>query len=139
MEQKQQQPRTVFSTVLVVLEVLLPLPALPGTKHHSRNSLLYISKDGGATWSLEPTGNSPGTFAAVSCVGIGDSLVCSAAGNITPSPLIYQSLNNGSSWNIIDLPSKAGTFSSISCTGSGMDAVCAAAGIDNKEMYLYCI
>jgi hypothetical protein len=103
------------------------------------NTFLYVSVDGGVTWTHPTITGLPvkGSLTQVSCAGTGSNAVCMAIGQDQTAdpypPLLVTSTDGGVSWAVVNVPgiTKNGYYRSIACTNATNDpsaAVCTIVG-----------
>jgi photosystem II stability/assembly factor-like uncharacterized protein len=92
--------------------------------------LLYVTRDGGNTWSTTEENEFDAYFNAVSCTGNGGNAICVAVGQQQDILLgiLYVSTNGGDTWRNANIDNTFPDFSSTNCTGEGSTAICIAAG-----------
>jgi len=101
--------------------------------------ILYVSTDGGSTWTKSTTTTINGSFTAASCSPNG--IVCTVAGIIKSVtavyyPLIYYSTDSGSSWTAAStsqITQVKGILNAASCTDDGTTGTCVAAGTNGTN------
>lgn len=105
----------------------------------NNSPLVTVTTDGGSMWTIPTIAGAPTTAVlnSVSCSGTGDTTVCAATGNVTPTgaPFIAQSTDGGETWStatITGAPTNA-VMSRISCTGTLTTTYCAAFGQDTDN------
>jgi len=113
----------------------------------SNSALIYLSQDGGQSWSSPDTSalTSNGEFLNTQCTGVGANTLCTASGQdyVTALPLLYVSQNAGQSWSaqpsLIAPGQGAGILYQTSCTGEAAQALCASAGVYEGDYpsYIY--
>ena len=93
--------------------------------------LLAVSRNGGASWTLQTGGTFPtlGFFNDINCQGN----ICVAVGrnDVTSSPLIMVSADGGLSWSVKSISGATptnGAFSTVTCENGGTSIICVAAG-----------
>jgi hypothetical protein len=101
-----------------------------GADISTNTPLIYMSINGGSSWSPVTTTSDQGYFQSASCTGTGSTAVCTAAGadDATGTPLLYISTNGGNTWSSVTTTSDNGHFQSTSCSTTGGTVICTAAG-----------
>ena len=129
-----------FNSVSCTGEGFNAICTATGYDYSTGISLLYVSHDGGNTWSpayiIGPGLQPSSSLRSASCTGEGNTAICAAAGSglsssFTPlPPLLYVSIDGARTWSQVSTGQTKALLIPVSCTGRGDKAICVAAGQD---------